>query len=53
MPTGESSSLNRSKVKQYICYICSKTFDNIETLESHKRFEHSEVGRPQPLPGVS
>ena len=53
MPARESSSSNRSKpVRQFICYMCSKTFDSIETLESHKRFEHSEVGRPQPLAGV-
>ena len=53
MPASESSSSNRSKpVKQLICYMCSKTFDSIETLDSHKRLEHSEIGRPQSLAGV-
>jgi hypothetical protein len=30
--------------KQNICYLCSNTFDSIETLESNKRLEHNELG---------
>jgi hypothetical protein len=53
MPASESSSSNRSKpVKQYICYMCSKTFDSVETLDSHKRFEHNETGYSKPIAGV-
>ena len=54
MPASKSASSNRSNPQQnrYICYMCSKTFDSIETLDSHKRLEHSEPGRPQSLAGV-
>jgi hypothetical protein len=30
----------------------SKTFDTIETLDSHKRLEHSELGQSKPPAGV-
>ena len=53
MPASESSSSNRSKpVKHFICYMCSKTFDSIETLESHKRFEHNGLEQFKPPAGV-
>jgi hypothetical protein len=32
--------------------MCSKTFDSIETLDSHKRLEHSELGQSKPPAGV-
>jgi hypothetical protein len=48
--SSSGSRVSAKPAKQYICYMCSKTFDNIETLDSHKRLEHagSESGRPQP-----
>lgn len=42
-----SPSESRTKpIKQFICHMCSKTFDTIETLDSHKRLEHSESKPP-------
>lgn len=57
MPSAIFGSTNRNKPKQYICYLCSKTFDEINTLSSHKRLEHgtSESGersKPQAPAGV-
>ena len=59
MPSAtSSSSTTRTKPKQYICYLCSKTFDNIDVLNSHKRLDHgsTETGestKPQPPAGVA
>ena len=52
-----SGSTTRTKSKQYICYLCSKTFDSIDTLNSHKRLDHgsTESGesiKPQSPAGV-
>lgn len=52
-----SGSTSRTKPKQYICYLCSKTFDDVDTLNSHKRLDHGraesgESTRPQPPAGV-
>jgi hypothetical protein len=44
-----SSNSNSSSPKQYQCTICGKVFDNIETLNSHKRMEHSESGSQPPV----
>jgi hypothetical protein len=45
MPTAVSSgSPNKIKHKQYICYLCSKIFDDIDILNSHKRLEHGGTG---------
>ncbi|MGB7679728.1 MAG: hypothetical protein WBL49_13035 [Nitrososphaeraceae archaeon] len=58
MPSAVSSgSSNKTKHKQYICYLCSKTFDNIDILNSHKRLEHGSTGiggstKPQGPTGV-
>ena len=38
--------------KQYICYMCSKTFDRARTLDSDHRLEHSESGYSMPPAGV-
>lgn len=51
------STTTRAKPKQYICYLCSKTFDSIDTLNSHKRLDHgsTESGKstkPQPPAGM-
>jgi uncharacterized Zn-finger protein len=46
-----SSNTNKS-TKQYVCNVCSKSFDSAETLDSHQRFELSEAGHSQPLAGV-
>ena len=54
MPVSASISSNTNKsTKQYVCKVCSKLFDSAETLDSHRRFEHSEAGgHSQPLAGV-
>ena len=46
------SSSSTTKQRSYICYMCSKIFDSIETLDSHKRLEHSELGQSKPPAGV-
>jgi uncharacterized Zn-finger protein len=54
MPVSASVSSNTNKsTRQYVCKVCSKSFDSAETLDSHQRFEHSEAGgHSQPLAGV-
>ena len=58
MPSAMSSGSSTStKPKQYTCYLCSKTFDNIDILNSHKKLDHgtTETGetiKPQPSAGV-
>ena len=47
-----SSSTDRP-TKQYRCDICSKTFDSIEILNSHKRLDYDESGTSQTPAGVS
>jgi tRNA(Ile2) C34 agmatinyltransferase TiaS len=37
--------------KEYRCSKCGKVFDSIETLNSHKRMDHSQEGY-QPPAGV-
>jgi hypothetical protein len=54
---GSSGSTTRTKPKQYICYLCSKTFDSIDILNSHKKLDHgsTETGegiKPQAPAGV-
>ena len=46
-----SSSTDRP-TKRYRYDICSKTFDSPDTLNSHKRLDHSESGRSQSPAGV-
>jgi uncharacterized Zn-finger protein len=53
MPVSASISSNPNKsTKQYVCKVCSKSFDSAETLDSHQRFEHNETGYPKPIAGV-
>ena len=58
MPSAISSGPTTStKPKQYICNLCSKTFDSIDILNSHKRLDHGtretgESTKPQPPAGV-
>ena len=33
------SSSDRNKPKRYPCNLCSKTFDDIDTLNSHKKLD--------------
>jgi hypothetical protein len=48
MPSAMSSGSSTStKPKQYTCYLCSKTFDNIDILK-----ETGETTKPQPPAGV-
>ena len=37
-----ATASNRRRSKEYRCGVCGRTFDSIETLNSHKRMEHSE-----------
>lgn len=53
MASAPSSSTGPgSKPKQHRCEICGKSFDSIDTLNSHKRLDHSELGRSQSPAGV-
>ena len=48
-PKPPSSS---TRQRGYMCYMCSKIFDSIETLDSHKRLEHGELGQSKPPVGA-
>ena len=50
--SGSSSTGNGSKPKQYRCEMCGKSFDSLDTLNSHKRLDHSESGKHQFPAGV-
>ena len=53
MPMGAASSSSTDRpTKQYRCDICGKAFDSPDTLNSHKRLDHSESGRSQSPAGV-
>ncbi|HJR46984.1 MAG TPA: C2H2-type zinc finger protein [Nitrososphaeraceae archaeon] len=53
MTSAPSSSTGAgSKPKQYRCEICGKSFDSVDTLNSHTRLDHSESGRSQSPAGV-
>jgi hypothetical protein len=41
--TAISGSTTKTKPKQYICYLCSKTFDDIDILNSHKKLDHGST----------
>jgi hypothetical protein len=41
-----------SKSKQYPCEMYSKSLDGIDTLNLHKRLDHSESGRSQSPAGT-
>ena len=45
--SGSSSTRDKSELKQHRCEICGKTFDSLDTLNSHKRLDHSESGISQ------
>ena len=46
-----ASNPKRSSPKEHRCVICGRTFDSSETLNSHKRMDHSHEG-PQTPAGV-
>jgi uncharacterized Zn-finger protein len=50
--SGSSSTGDRNKPKQHRCEICGKGFDSLDTLDSHKRLDHSESGKSQSPAGV-
>ena len=52
MATASNPKHSPSSPKEYRCSICSKVFDSAETLNSHKRIDHSQEGY-QPPAGVS
>jgi Zinc finger, C2H2 type len=41
----------QGSVKEYRCSVCDRIFDSAETLNSHKRMDHSQQGS-QPPAGV-
>jgi hypothetical protein len=43
-----ASNPKRSPSKEYRCSICGRVFDSIETLNSHKRMDHSQEGYKPP-----
>ena len=51
MAASASNAQRSSALKEYRCSICSKIFDSAETLDSHKRIDHSPEGY-QPPAGV-
>jgi hypothetical protein len=52
MSTASSSTGDRNRPKQHRCEICGKSFDSLDTLDSHKRLDHSESGKGQSPAGV-
>ena len=38
----KASNRSNSPSKEHRCSICGRTFDSIETLDSHKAMEHSQ-----------
>ena len=50
--SGSSSTGDSIKPKQHRCDICGKIFDSLDTLDSHKRLDHSESGKSQYPAGV-
>ena len=50
--TDSSSRGNRNTRKQHRCEICGKSFDSLDTLDSHKRLDHSKSGKSQSPAGV-
>jgi Zinc finger, C2H2 type len=51
MALASNPKRSASSSKQYRCSICGKVFDNIETLNSHKKMDHSQESY-QPPAGV-
>jgi hypothetical protein len=53
MSSADSSSRgNRNTPKQHRCEICGKSFDTLDTIDSHKRRDHSESGKGQSPAGI-
>ncbi len=47
-----SASISSNTTKQYVYNMCGKPFESAETLDSHQRLEHSELGQSKPPAGV-
>ncbi len=49
-----SAALGNVTIESAIIYLLylQQIFDSIETLDSHKKLEHSELGQPKPPAGV-
>ena len=43
MAAEASKSKRSSSTKEYRCNLCGRIFDSDETLNSHKRMDHSQV----------
>jgi uncharacterized Zn-finger protein len=49
LPHYAASNLQHSSaLKEYRCTTCGKVFDSMETLNSHKRIDHSQEGYHPP-----
>jgi C2H2 type zinc finger protein len=42
------SKRSTASSKEYRCSICGRVFDSMETLNSHKRMDHSHEGYKPP-----
>ena len=45
---GTASNPKRSSTKEYRCNLRGRIFDSAETLNSHKRMDHSQEGHQIP-----
>jgi hypothetical protein len=52
MAAASNPRTSSSPTKEYRCSICGRVFDSAETLNSHKRMDHSQQDY-QPPAGVS
>jgi uncharacterized Zn-finger protein len=52
MATAASNPKRSAFTKEHCCSICGRIFDSAETLNSHKRMNHSQEGIGQTLAGV-
>ncbi len=51
MGTASNPKRSASSTKEHCCNLCGRIFDSAETLDSHKRMDHSQEGT-QPPAGV-
>jgi hypothetical protein len=48
MAAAASKPKRSASSKEYRCNLCGRIFDSAETLNSHKRIDHSQEGRQTP-----
>jgi hypothetical protein len=52
MTAAASKPKRSASSKEYRCNLCGRIFDSDETLNSHKRMDHSQEGTSQTPAGV-